>query len=385
MWHFFRGYVIIRIEGESIAAFLRSISEAGIRVLDVRRTEDGIVSAAIPSKRFSELHRLRNGRRIRIRICRRIGYPFLLRRLLKRPALLWGGLAAMIALIVLSGRIWFIRIEGAERIDPAEIMALLSEHGLFIGSRPFGPVLITAANDLSARIQDAAWIGLDREGVTPKVTVKEARTATAKKTDSVPYDICSDKDAVVTRLTVMRGQATVKPGDHVKTGDVLISGTVRYKDASYATSADGVVFAAVRYEASSEVPSTVREARETGNTEIVRMVRVGHWEIFRSDPAFDFYRLSAFETAGDDYLLPVISEYATAYELVLADRTLESNEALELAFQQARELALDRVPKDVSILNQYATLRTENGVCMAYVVITTEEIIGRTEEIPNDG
>jgi similar to stage IV sporulation protein len=385
MWQFFIGYVIIQIAGESIAAFLRTLSEAGISLRHVRREPDGAVLAEIPVKRFSELHRLRKGRRVRIRIVRRTGFPFLLRRILKRPALLWGGLAALLALIFLSGHIWLIRIEGAKRVDPEEIRTLLAEHDLTVGSRPTGPVLITAANDLSARIRDAAWIGLDREGITLKVTVKEARPASAKRTDGVPYDIRAEKDAVVTRVSVMRGQATIKTGDHVKAGDVLISGTVRYKDASYETSADGTVFGAVRYEAHCAVPETVREARETGNTESVRVFRIGPWELLRSEPSFEHYRLTAFETDPGYALLPFFTERATAYEIVFSDRTLEQTEAEELAFMQARELALMQIPRDASILNQYATLRTENGVLTASIVITTEEIIGRTEELPNDG
>ncbi|MBR0508116.1 MAG: sporulation protein YqfD [Clostridia bacterium] len=385
MWHFCRGYVIIQIEGDFIASYLRSLSNAGVPLWNVRRMQDGSVLARIPSSRFRDLKKLNNKRKIRVHIVHRGGLPFLLRRMQLRPVLLWGGIASLIAMFVLSRRIWLIRIEGNARIESDEILALLSEHSLTVGSVPEGPVLITASNDLSARIRDAAWIGLDREGITLKVTVKEARPISAKKTDRVPYDVRAEKDGVVTRVSVMRGQAAVKPGDRVKQGDVLISGTVRYKDASYETSADGVVYAAIRYEANCIVPTTVREANETGNTETVCVLRVGPWEVFRSKPSFELYRMGDFESKTASLLLPVYTERATAYELVLGERSLEQTEAEELAFMRARELAFECIPKDASILNQYASLRTVNGVRTAFIIITAEEIIGRTEEVPNDG
>ncbi len=84
-------------------------------------------------------------------------------------------------------------------------------------------------------------------------------------------------------------------------------------------------------------------------------------------------------------MLPVFADRATAYEIVFEDRELDPDEADELALVQARDLALGSVPADAAIINQYSTIRTENGIRSAYVVITTEEIIGRTEEVPNDG
>jgi len=385
MWHFFEGYVIIQIEGVSIAGFLRSVTEAGISLRNIRRIEDGTVLAEIPVKRFFDLRRLRKGRRIRIHIQKRAGFPFLLRRIWSRPVLLYGGLAAVIVLSVLSQRIWLIRIDGVKRTDEDEIRALLSEHALIVGSRPSGPILITAANDLSARIRDAAWIGLDREGITLKVTVKESLPNSPKKTDRVPSDVIAEKDGIITSISVMRGQARVQVGDRVKKGDVLISGTVQYKEATYETAADGTVCAAVRYEASCAVPLTVREGRETGNFEFVRVLRIGPLEVLRSKPSFTYYRMTAFETENTMPLLPFYTDTATAYEIDFFDRVLGQTEAEELAWMRAREQALENVPKDASILNQYATLRTENGEQTALIVITAEEIIGRTEEKPNDG
>lgn len=385
MWHFCRGYVILQIEGAAIARFLRRLAQSGVRVLRLREIEPGKVRCEIDCRSFFKLHRLRKGLPIRIHIVRKKGLPFLLRRLKRRPVLWIGTLLVLIALFLASQRIILIRIEGNERITDETILTLLKEHGLFVGAKPKGAVLITAANDLSASIPEAAWIGLDREGVTLKVSVVEAIPASEKRVGDVPSDLVADRDGVVTEITVLRGQARVKVGDRVRAGNVLISGTVPWNDTYFETWADGVVRCAVRYEAECEVPATVREAVLTDRTETIRTLRVGRWTLFETKPAFDLYRLTEERTVPIGDRFPTFCDVLTATEIVIRERALDAEEAEQLALTQARETALEGVPKDASILNQYGTIRTRDQKAYAYVIVTAEETIGRTEEYPNDG
>ena len=385
MWHFPHGYVILQIEGLSIARFLKRLTENGICVERLRRIGPSAVRFRMPADRFFEIRSLKKGLPLRIRIVGRTGPAFQLRKLMKRPVLWIGTLVLFLALCWASSRIWLIRVEGTERVDPEEVLTLLKEHGLSVGARPKGPVLITAANDLSARIYDAAWIGLDREGVTLTVKVVESQPASFKRTQSVPSDIVATKDGVVTAITVMRGQARVQVGDAVRAGDVLISGTVSYQDATYQTSADGIVKAAVLYEAENPVCDTVEEIVETDRTEPVRTFRIGPWTLLRGKPAFERYRLLDTRSIGISDRFPAYVDETVARELVLRERMLSDSEAEELALSRAGALALERVPKDAAVLNQYGTVKRRDGEPVAVVTVTAEEIIGRTEEEPHGG
>lgn len=385
MWHFPEGYVIIQIEGLSAARFLKRIADAGIRVSDVTRIDAGTLRCTVPAKRFKQLRKLRRGLRLRVHIVRRGGFPFAVRKLWRRPFLWVGVSALLIGMLFVSSRIWVIRIDETARIDPAEITDMLGSYGIRPGARPEGPVLITAANDMSARIHDAAWIGLDREGIVLHVHVVESIPESPKKTTRVPSDVIAEKDGTVLSVSVMRGQARVRVGDRVKAGDVLISGTVFYKDESYETSADGVVTAAVRYEAESGIPDFVKEAKETDNTQSVRILRFASYEIMRTKPTFTHYRLTDGKAVSASDLLPVTLETLTAREIVFSDRDLTPEEAEQLALSNAREKAYALVPKDAAILNTYGTFRTRNGERIAVAIVTAEETIGKTEEIQHDG
>ena len=384
MWQFLKGYVIIRAEGLCTARFLRRIANAGIPVSNVRKTDDAILFT-IPAKRFFELRTLQKGMPLRIRIIGRGGLPFLVQKLKRRPVLRIGTILLFLTITILSTRVWVIRIDETERVDPDEIMELLAERGIYPGSYIQGPILITASNDLSAQIRNAAWIGLDREGVLIKVNVTEALPESPKRTQEIPSDIIAERDGVVTSIQVMRGQARVKVGDRVSAGDVLISGSMIYKDETVQTAADGVVYAAVQYRAESELIDRITESYETDATETVRTLRIWDYETLRTKPHFEHYRLQNETATAANGLLPVSIETTIAREIAFRERTLSAEEGEEYALTDAREKAFALVPHGASIINTYGTIRTIQGKRVAVVIVTAEEIIGKTEEVPHDG
>lgn len=385
MWQFLKGYVIIQIEGLSASRLLARFAAADVRVRNVRRIDAVTLQLSISVRQFFQLHRLGHGLHLKVRILSRRGLPFLLKKAYRRPVL-WIGIPLLFCgMLILSSRVWIIRIDETKRIDKAEILSLLEEREIRPGFRPEGPILITAANDLSAQIKNAAWIGLDREGVMLKVNVVEAIPETPKKTTRIPSDVIAQKDGVVTSVLVMRGQARVKVGDAVKAGDVLISGTVFYKEKGYETNADGTVRASVCYQSTVEVTDTVTEPYETDASETVRVIRIGPWEILRSKTSFEHYRLTDADARYVTNLLPVVLETYTAREIGFRERRLSEEEAEQNALMQAREQALEQVPRDAAVINIYGTVQTKQGKRFAVVTVTAEETIGRTEEDPHDG
>lgn len=384
MWHFLRGYVILQIEGLSAARLLRRMTEHGIRVRRAVRTSPGCMQLTIDAKHFFALKRLKRGLPVRIHIVRRVGLPFLWMRIKKRPVLMIGTVLIGLLIFFASDRIWLFRVEGTERIDPNEVLERLAEKGLSVGARVEGPILITAANELSAEIPDAAWVGLDREGITLTAKVVESLPASPKKTQQ-PSDVIAEKDGVLIRLVVTHGQARAAVGDAVKAGDVLISGTVVRNDAAYTTWADGTALAAVTYSASCEVQDTVIEWIENGETQTVKSVYLGSLKLFGQRPKCERYRVLKTETTAVGDRLPITIETVTIGVLIERERALTEQEAEQLALQHARDAALQSVPKDAAILHQYGVIRRQNGTLAAEVTIMTEETIGRTEERPHGG
>ena len=116
MWHFLRGYVILQIEGLSIARLMRRMVENGVRIRGAERTSPTSVRLTIDAKRFFDLRRIAKGLHVRIRILDKRGLPFAARKLLARPVLWIGTLLLAAGICFASSRIWFIRIEGTASI-----------------------------------------------------------------------------------------------------------------------------------------------------------------------------------------------------------------------------------------------------------------------------
>ena len=77
-------------------------------------------------------------------------------------------------------------------------------------------------------------------------------------------------------------------------------------------------------------------------------------------------------------------ETVTAWEIEFRERTLDTEEARQYALMRALESAYAAVPRDAEIINTYGTIRQKRGAEYAVVIVTAEEIIGKTEEIPHD-
>ena len=129
--------------------------------------------------------------------------------------------------IILSGFVWDIRVEGNENTTDSEIILSLSECGFEVGD--FWPAvdcsrIETAFLDSSGKI---SWINLNRRGSVAYVKVIESDTVSdEKKEKEYISNLVASADCVIEEITVRQGTALVKPGDTVKRGDILVLGAV---------------------------------------------------------------------------------------------------------------------------------------------------------------
>ena len=68
MWHFFRGYVILRLEGVYLERFLNGLRQAQIPVWGIRRREDRALELRIYRRDLVRLLPLRRRCRCRLNV-----------------------------------------------------------------------------------------------------------------------------------------------------------------------------------------------------------------------------------------------------------------------------------------------------------------------------
>lgn len=384
MWKKRAAYVILQVQSLSPDRFLRRLLLSGIPVADVRHVDETTVRLRIPACDFRRLLPIRRRERCKIRIVERRGALFRMQRLFRRPAL-WIGLPVCVALLwTFCARIWLIRIDGAVRTDAAEVRALLEEHGIGVGRRPKGNVLILAADDLSARLPEAAWVSLNRDGIVLDVKMQELTHRHEAVDWSVPADIVAKKDATVVSVETRRGKSRVVSGQAVRKGDVLIGGHVMFREdrVSYDTRADGTVTGCCVYTAEADFPQTVTEYVCTGNTEMKRELLVFGIPILRSRSGFAVcFEDDETEIPVARFGVPMTVRRTEVSEAELRERVLSEAERGEQAELYAVTDAIAKVPHDAKICSIHTTVQRDGKRRFVRCTVVTEESIGEIREM----
>ena len=178
-------------------------------------------------------------------------------------------LISLVVIILLTGLVWDVRIISDESVEEERIVNTLAELGFSEGTAWSGFDKEGTEALLLDRLEDVAWISINRDGVVAMVEVR--MRAKTDATPPEPYEasnVVAAFDGVVEEIIVEEGTPLVKRGDVVRKGDILISGIIETEYGTVITAARGRVVAH-RFE-----ELTVDVERERTITELVAS-RVG--------------------------------------------------------------------------------------------------------------
>lgn len=125
-----------------------------------------------------------------------------------------------------SDTVWDVRVEGVEQGEEAEITEHLCRAGLSIGKRwskiDKSQIEINAlcSSDL------IGWINVNRRGTVAYVSVGRKILYDEEQVPSGYASIVAARDCVIEEIIVESGYPTVKKGESVRAGQVLISGII---------------------------------------------------------------------------------------------------------------------------------------------------------------
>lgn len=267
------GYEIISVPSGYGADFVNFCAQNGCRYhsLGKRQTECG-------ERLFFRMHlpsalrarRLRSHHGIDFKVESEHGVPFFALRALKRPGLLLG-LAVFCLLTVLSGRvIWDVRIEGNERVSDSEIIALLKERGVGIGSKLDEIDIDGTETRFLIASDEISWMAINITGTVAEVEVREVEPVVPRTDDGVvASNLVSAKNGVIVGFEEVRGNIAVAIGDAVSEGDLLVGGVYGTADTPLRlTRSRGKVFALCDNRYEIKVPLAYTQKTYTGRKKV---------------------------------------------------------------------------------------------------------------------
>ena len=147
----------------------------------------GNFSAKVSVSDFPKLREAVRSVPVTVRIRQRVGLPFLWQKLTRRFALVIGALLSITCIYLLSSIIWFVHIEGIEKLDHGLITGVLQEAGVSPGVWRSSVDPREVEKHLLLKIPQLAWAGVRLRGTLVEVTLVEKAETPAD--DKIPGDI----------------------------------------------------------------------------------------------------------------------------------------------------------------------------------------------------
>ncbi len=157
------------------------------------------------------------------------GVPFLLGRLRRRYVLLAGAALCALGLLVSSCFIWDIRVEGSDAVPKEQILRVLADCGVRRGAFANGFQQRDLCNRALPRLPGLAWLTVNVRGCRATVVVRERVPKPEIVNESAPTNVVAARDALVTDVRALDGEARVLPADGETRSWAVLWGEKRVK------------------------------------------------------------------------------------------------------------------------------------------------------------
>lgn len=223
---FLLGYVIIDVYGKNAVRFLNICLRRGMKVLSAVYIEGGM-EISISAGDFIHIRGVARKCRVKVKIREKHSLTSKMHLYRRRYVFMIVFLLCIISAVIMSQYIWLVEINGANENNIAAIEQTLSEMGVRRGGRKSAlPDGMEMKRLILANNEQVAWAWVYIEGAKARVEIYEKIMPPALINKNEPCDILARCDGVIEKMTVKEGEERAKKGDVVKTGDLLVAGTV---------------------------------------------------------------------------------------------------------------------------------------------------------------
>lgn len=246
LWHSFGGVITLCVVSADMPGLLSALYRSAITLENVVFEDDLTFRCTVQRRDFKRVRTILKKRDEQYRILGRSGLYWRITDLFKRPALVLG-IGFLIALTVLLPRhILFFEVTGNNQVSDAQILEFADTVGLKFGVIRRSVRSEKIKNALLDAIKELEWVGINTSGCVATISVKERQIAEYEAETTGVSSIVAAVDGVVSELTTVKGTACVKPGQAVKSGQVLISGYTDCGLTIRAERAKGEVYATTK-------------------------------------------------------------------------------------------------------------------------------------------
>lgn len=368
--------------------FLDTVRRQGIPLRHFGRGTEGC-RGEILLWRYQRLTRLARKNRVVLRVEKRRGLWFTARRYRKRLGLMAGVFLFFGGLFFSQSFLWAIDVEPTQRVTTQQVLDVLEQHGVSIGTYLPGTDLDTVAMYARTELPGLSFLALNRIGSRIQVEMADAVDPPEPKNPSGICNIVAEKPGIVRSVEAYSGQQQVKPGQSVAEGALLVSGIFENRDGKILyVHADAQIMAETEESRTFSIPLAYTERIPEGEPETFYRVDLfgKKWPLFLAKKEERLYEsdFSMFEPKLGNFLLPIGVEKEVRSFYREEKRTRTEEEALELLKNMA-EVYEQELAKGAQVLGKEESARTVDGKVELSVTYTLLENIARSQPVAHDG
>lgn len=227
---FFRGIVRFRIHNGFVERFINLCAHGGVPLWGGHKI-DGVYSACTTLKGSHRLESFAQKAGVTLEMDAPWGVPALWQKGRGRIGLLGGAVVLLVSLFFMSSFVWQIDIVGAQRVEEQNILDVLRDLGVRRGTLCRSIDAVDISRQMLLRLPDLSWAAVNIRGSVATVEIKERVVPPPRVDDKIPHNVVANKTGFITYMEVYEGQPTVKVGDSVMEGDILVSGIMEDKNS----------------------------------------------------------------------------------------------------------------------------------------------------------
>lgn len=382
------GYVKVEIEGFFIQRLINLCISKGIFLDETKHLNKSKIITNISKNDFKEVCKIAKKTSCKIKIIKKAGIPFVVHKYRKRKIFL--GLFCFLGILCFSITrfVWNIEINGLTKINEDEIVSVLHEHGIDIGTRISKIETEALINEIRLKRADISWVGAKVKGTNFILDIVEAEEKPEIVDDSQINNIVSDKSGIITRINVQSGTSRVAVGDEVQNGTLLVEGVMegKYTGIRYVNSrAD--IYAKITYSKSETKKLNVKEEYFTGNEYNQYKINLNNFKINLNKGVSNFENYDTIETNKkvrlfSNYYLPIELEKITYKEKRYEEKKYNIDEITkELKTKLENEISMDLENKYEEFIDSSFNVEVNNNDVTVIVNCVVEEKIGINKDL----
>lgn len=345
------GYVCFVADGGFLESFLNLSTKENIKMWDVKRA-NGSVYAKVHINSYKRLRHCARKSGMKLRIEKRVGFPFFAKKYRHRVGLVVGALVFVVFTLYFSSIVWVVEVRGNEQISAERVLSVFSSLGLRAGASKSTLVPDDLQYEACKEIEGIEWIAVNINGAIATIELREDTDVPEIVDRDAPCNVVAEFDGEIISISALLGEKCVKVGDGVTKGQLLISGVTQDANGSvFYRHAMGSVVARTKREFTVEIPLRQQEIVYTGEEKTRYAFDILGFKINLYFKSFDENWIKTNDEKRltvDGKTLPLAfwTEYFRPY--TIEENVLTPNEAMERAKEEMAVL-LEKIEGEIEI------------------------------------